>query len=250
MLKLIITLTALHLISAACCAQQAKPFIPAKGEIIFEQREIVGDSDSLQFSVNKMLDEAYNVAEQERAIDGIETTIEEKETALSMARAGLTGAMSGSKPVRLHHVFKHKVIVGYTTMDNNIIGDYTIIDTQAATTTMLAKKDSSFAYMPNRPYEYTAFTNVEIKEYRNETKTIGGYTCFRVRYAYRENDEYLAQFQAVKELWVTEAINSLYHPVIREKEILQKYYPLEITESTDVFKGHKTIYRLVSVSVW
>jgi hypothetical protein len=42
-----------------------------------------------------------------------------------------------------------------------------------------------------------------------------------------------------KELWVTENIKSLYHPVLKYKTILQKYYPLEISESIEEMNGIK-----------
>lgn len=68
----------------------------------------------------------------------------------------------------------------------------------------------------------------ELVEYRNETKNILGYKCFKVimRNKKKQNESRLIIYDF--EMYVTEDISINYSPISRYKEILEKYYPLEI----------------------
>jgi hypothetical protein len=57
------------------------------------------------------------------------------------------------------------------------------------------------------------------------------------------------QYKQIRELWVTTQINCKYHPIINEKEVLLKYYPLEIIESSEMMEGYITSYTLESLTV-
>ncbi|VXC11271.1 conserved hypothetical protein [Flavobacterium sp. 9AF] len=50
-------------------------------------------------------------------------------------------------------------------------------------------------------------------------------------------------------MWVTTQIKCNYHPVINEKDILIKYYPLEIVESFEGLEGQITTYTLDKISI-
>ena len=52
-----------------------------------------------------------------------------------------------------------------------------------------------------------------------------------------------------RELWVTNQIRCNFHPVINEKDILIKYYPLEIVESFEGLEGQITTYTLDKISI-
>jgi hypothetical protein len=41
-------------------------------------------------------------------------------------------------------------------------------------------------------------------------------------------------------MWVSNKIKSEFQPVVNDKIILDKYYPLEIIETTDMFNGYKS----------
>lgn len=70
--------------------------------------------------------------------------------------------------------------------------------------------------------------NFEIIEYRNETKLILGYQCFKVLVRKKfQSNLHLTIYDI--EMYVTEDIKVSYSPITRSKEILDKYYPLEIT---------------------
>jgi len=84
---------------------------------------------------------------------------------------------------------------------------------------ILGKRQLTLSPTPN---------DYEIIEYRDETKLILGYECFKVvlKKKFQEN-LHLTIYDV--EMYVTEAIKLNYSPVTRYKEILKKYYPLEIT---------------------
>ena len=90
---------------------------------------------------------------------------------------------------------------------------------------------------------------INLKEFRNETKVINGFKCFKVKYQYKDDsDPELEMLSTIttstRELWVTESIKSLYHPVINDFQILEKYYPLLIIQYSDEIKGFQTEYKL------
>lgn len=87
---------------------------------------------------------------------------------------------------------------------------------------------------------------LSINEYRSQSKSIVGYRCFKVAYTYKEQSEEYAGFMPsityTRTLWVTESIRSPFHSVVNRKEILSKYYPLEITEEVLGVRGFVTKY--------
>ena len=87
---------------------------------------------------------------------------------------------------------------------------------------------------------------INLKEFRNETKVINGFKCFKVKYQYKDDSdpEFEMLSTSTRELWVTESIKSLYHPVINDYQILEKYYPLLIIQYSDDIKGFQTEYKL------
>lgn len=86
-----------------------------------------------------------------------------------------------------------------------------------------------------------------ISEYREEKKIINNINCFKVIVSYTEInlDEDFPQINTImdeknyneEELWVTEDIMSIYHPAYEVKEILEKYYPLEISNKNSFMDG-------------
>lgn len=67
----------------------------------------------------------------------------------------------------------------------------------------------------------------EIVEYKNITKLILGYQCFKVLVKKKfKNNSHLTIYDM--EMYVTEDINLKFSPICSYKEIINKYYPLEI----------------------
>lgn len=105
------------------------------------------------------------------------------------------------------------------------------------------------------PYIFEKIKDLKIQEFRKEKKKIQGIECFKIRCLYSQITEY-EKFDEVSsfpdeidhiesEIWVTENIKSTYHPAFKVKEILEKYYPLEIIEKNSEAPGRirKTILK-------
>lgn len=50
-------------------------------------------------------------------------------------------------------------------------------------------------------------------------------------------------------MWVTDKIKSLYHPIVFDKAILEKYYPLEILETQNDIRGFERRFRLEKIEL-
>lgn len=89
-----------------------------------------------------------------------------------------------------------------------------------------------------------------INEFRNEKKIIQGIECFKIVVTAQDdigNEEMPDFFRNLKTeytMYVTDRIKCSFHPVVWYKIILDKYYPLEITESNEVLKGSVYKYEL------
>ena len=76
-------------------------------------------------------------------------------------------------------------------------------------------------------------------------ENIIGNNCYKAIATYTEieeavNDPEFPEFNKPEEyievkleMWVTKDIKTLYHPVLKVKEILENFYPLEINESNN-----------------
>lgn len=95
---------------------------------------------------------------------------------------------------------------------------------------------------------------VEIIENREDTKRILNYNCYKVvlkeKQVYLLGDidvDYSGVFEdkyIITEMYVTDEIQSYFHPLIFDKVILKKYYPLEIKVYNGALKGS---YKLMIV---
>ena len=235
----ILTIFLISLITSA----QNKPFTPTKGKFVFSEQTIMEDASTYCKSVKALVSDAGKTAEKEgTTVD----TVQLNQIAAVIEKDHL------SPKNQKHFDFKDGIIVSYQTFEEKIRGDYKLIDVKNATTSMLAKKDSTTIYLKDRPYQYSENEVVSLKEFKNETRTIQGYKCYRVVATIKEkgsSSELLNNSLTYKDLWVTDVIKCLYHPVIYEKAILQKYYPLEIKEYSDLLKGVVTLYVLDTITL-
>lgn len=146
-----------------------------------------------------------------------------------------------------HHIFKSDVIVSYKTFENKVYGNYNFIDTKTGLMKMVSKKDSSTVFLKNQPFydKYSKGIIIDISEDHNDTKNIKGYNCFKVNVTITikiyENDSSSPTISKKYQLYVTDKIKCIYHPVPLPKEILMKYYPLEIIEIMDPMRTEYTI---------
>ena len=130
---------------------------------------------------------------------------------------------------------------------------FRIIDKSKETYSILYAKDSSLIEK-NRRYQFEN-RKVDLKIFKDSIKEIGGYKCFKVLYVEKENFEYngiqLSKLypnnRVFTEMYVTDSIESNYHPTINNKFILDKYYPLEIRYYSNLFKGKETTLKVTSL---
>lgn len=98
---------------------------------------------------------------------------------------------------------------------------------------------------------------LKVSEDKKNKKIIKGYDCYKVIYEYKENNEHADEEYKIyakntiyqREMWVTEKIKSLYHPIVFDKIILEKYYPLEILETQSDIKGFERRFKLEKIEL-
>ena len=103
----------------------------------------------------------------------------------------------------------------------------------------------------SRALNYSGNTIHDLKVLKEHTKMIRNYKCFKVIYTYSENNTadvdfsaFMGNFKVTREMWVTSQIKAMLHPIINDQEILSKYYPLEIIETSEMSKGKITHYEV------
>jgi len=158
----------------------------------------------------------------------------------------IAGEIEGAKKVKTYHKYQDSLIISYKTEEDKMIGDYTVINRNSGTYSKLAKKDSTTFYIKNKPYSFRKEYGVEIKEYRNIKKEIHDFPCFKVVVKVLINTSEVKEY-IIYNLFVTEKLSSLYHPVFKVKSVLEKYYPLDIEETQSNIKGIETRYKLVYI---
>lgn len=233
---------------------QKKVIQPKKGEIIFVSENIKQNKElfeqTMKKNQNQLITQVLASIEKEGEIDSAILKRGKGLDSIQLFGLGIT-----ENPATYHHAYEDSLIRSYQSNKGNIIGDYTLIDLKKSTFVMQAKIDRSIIYTQPEPYAYVKNKDVTITEYRNERKNILGYDCFKVIYKYKINGEdgdlppIIANEFQTTEFWVTEKIQSLFHPVCREKEILVKYFPLQIIETSSLFKGMITAKTLKSITL-
>ncbi len=150
----------------------------------------------------------------------------------------------------LHYKFQDSLIISHVTVNNEIRGDYRIINKNKNTFHYLAKIDSTTTYFKNTPYKYRSEKGLIINEFRNEKKIINGIKCFKIVVVAKDDldeeemPEFLRNLTTEYTMYVSDRIKCPYHPVVWYKKILEKYYPLELIESSEFSKGSITKYEL------
>lgn len=198
-------------------AQTNKPFTPTKGEIVF--REISKITD------RKLFDDFLKKSKEKF-----------KE---SLKKSLLRDAENKGKEKQIQEM---------------IVAATDAID-------FVYKEDSTeiYQYKFDEPIKQSFSEHVILKivEDRSSKKIISGYDCYKVIYEYKENNEgndenyieFIRNTIYKREMWVTDKIRSLYHPVVFEKSILEKYYPLDILETQSDIKGYERKFILQTLTL-
>lgn len=250
--KLLLIYTCLILSGVICYAQQKK-ISPIKGEIIFSSFSVIPDSSFFVKSLKES--QKRLVSHLVKKFDYNDSNIDTAEILSLMGNHMFPSISTHEKDY--HYLYKDSSIKSHQTDDSQKSRKFSIIDTQKSIITYIdVFEDDTVAMDPIR-FPYTNIKEENLQEFRNEKRIINGYECFKVIYTYKiafsEEEDHLEVIsnneQSTATYWVTEKIQSLFHPVCAEKSILKKYYPLEIAYNSPFHKGLTLTYKLKSINL-
>lgn len=222
---------------------QNKAIIPKLGIIIFEKKEIITDNQLYQVSLQE-LKKNMITALKESIVQEILTDNKKIDTTqLNMMIKMLSdnfdqmyNMANANEKIKFHLKLNDSLITKFQTI-NDYSENEEIINIKSGLV-------QGSEYNTNDD----SVEIIKLQEFKNETKVIQGFKCFKIILTYKENEEAFSDFMRnythYREMWVTDKIKFIYHPVINQKEILEKYYPLEIIEYSDALKGYTINYEL------
>jgi len=241
------------LFSILCFSQQTK-FKPQKGEITFASFSVIPDTTYFTNSLKESHTRLVN-----HLVKKLDLPSDEK-----IDTAGLISLMdSNIKPsifseiADYKHVYKDSIIESTKTVGKQQASIFSIIDIKQSRYMDISVMGEDTSATEPSDFQYIKLTEEDINEFRTEKKTINGYECFKVTLNYKlsfnEDEEHLETLtnneKCYAVYWVTENIDSIFHPVCREKIILEKYFPLEISYVNPLHKGVILNYKLKSISL-
>ena len=215
-----------------------KTIIPRNGDIVFVKKEIITDTLLYKTSYakvfDKMLPEMKKEILTERGYGNSQipdaVNLEVNQILEMMKLIVLEDIVSDKSKnlIKYHHAYKNSEIEEFISVN----GEKKILDIND-----YGNDDLLFI--------------TEVKEYKNETKIIKDFKCYKVVVYYFNLDEPpgLKSLLNVMELWVTESIKSHSHPFIKSNKILNKYFPLEIKHNIKGVEGMYTSYELLDFSL-
>lgn len=236
--KNIILPTLILFLGLSIHAQSKKSFVPTKGEIVFKEISKITDrkafDETIKISKQKFKESLITSLFKEPENKGREKEIEQLVTS-SSEMLGTIGFSEDSLQT-YHHEYNNSQIRNFAMEGQEILRDDEISEN-------------------NYPYSSKIILKTTVD--KHSKKNINGYDCYRVTYEYKENEKtededfmkYAGNMIYKREMWVTDKIKSLYHPVIYEKEILEKYYPLDILETQSDVKGFETRFVLQKITL-
>ncbi|WP_296151641.1 hypothetical protein [uncultured Flavobacterium sp.] len=240
-MKLLYIITAIIL--PTVLFSQNRTIVPLLGTIVFNSKEIITNEKLYAISLKEfkkgMMEGIEEEVILERLTSGIKTDSVQLKEAMEMAEENLSILFEIKNNMQYRHELKDNIINSIQSFNGEVL-ENNIIDTKTG------MKDNIEYYSLNKV--------VDLREFKNERKKINGYDCFKITYSYREEsisglNDFLSGYINHRELWVTEKIKCAFHPVINDRLILEKYYPLEITEHSDAIKGCETKYSLVNINI-
>ena len=256
----------------AIVTAQNNTIVPKNGTIVFNKQEIITDTLAYRASNKKMLKEMFlsnniNVKNKIQTKDTLQFNQAMDELLKS---ADLFEEMIFNEPAENKAVVMiyYKDSINYHwTNDYGVIGSENIINIKAfpepqtkfraAIQKLIENNDDVYSERKEYDYYYSNNKIIEIKENKKETKKVNGFDCFKVIYTFIEDgldetDEFanfMKKYPQTREIWVTNKIKSPFHPIVREKEIIEKYYPLEIKQYSKEFKGIEENYTITTFSL-
>lgn len=222
---------------------QNETIVPRNGTIVFKSKNVVTDEKLYEESFNDF--KAYIIsayAEETIKINLLTgSTYPNDWESLEINFSAFYPLNNNTRTYKYYHKFRNNVIYQYETLNDEIRRRITIDIITGLT-------DDGF-----ENYRYYSYDEIiDIKEFPNDIKIINGYKCFKVIYFLKEDRNAIFDHRGYinsRELWVTDKIKCAYHPVIHDRIILEKYYPLEINEYFNVLKGYVKKYELIKLEI-
>ncbi|TKC13137.1 hypothetical protein FA048_05860 [Pedobacter polaris] len=242
-------------LTIAVSAQQKK-IIPKKGEVVFTSENIILDEVLFNATMKGIQQKMINHLRAKLELEGnqkIDTTLLQQFISTNI----MADYMVQQKHKNSHHVYENRFIKSFESADETIPHSFSYINQDSSNYVRRQVLDGDTSETEATAFEYQKNRDITIKEFKQEQKIINGFKCFKVTYQYKEDfdgDEELGAIlttneYSTTEFWVTTDIQSLFHPVCRIKEILVKYYPLEISQQSSLAKGFKIIHRLKNITL-
>ncbi len=157
--------------------------------------------------------------------------------------------------------FQHKIesnLIQYFAYDSIVTRDYEIINLKSGSLKVFAT-DSTTVLNDFKEYPFYDSKIINIKVNKNIKKTILGFDCFQVIVDYYEfNDfreesqdydfeKFMSKYPNQMTLWVTNEIKLNYHPIVKFKSILEKFYPIQVEIVGGISKSSVDIFTMESI---
>lgn len=234
---LILILTICNLLNA-----QNDTIVPKNGAIVFIKKEVITDTLLYKNSYEKVFDKALLEATKEALMERgykngqIPDSISQQLNKMfAMVKSLAMEDIITNEPqnvIKYHHSYNNSEIEEFISVNDENLEKKKITD--------------SIDFQDD---DLLVITGIE--EYKNETKTIKGFKCYRVVMYYFDFGEPagLRSLLNIMELWVTENIKSKFHPFIKSNEILEKYFPLQVKHSIKDVEGRYTSFEILDFSL-
>lgn len=224
---------------------QNKTIVPTKGTIVFQSKNIIFDEKLYGKSFNNFKTYILKAIKSDTQDVGVEAEIshsnEIEEQMIEDTFNAFFSFKDQTKKFKYFQEMRGSFIYCYETLNGKPVGSRMLDISTGATDDIL--KD--FEY-------YSKDEILSLQEFPEQIKIINGYECFKVIYFLKENtnailDNLSNGFINYREIWVTTKIKCKYHPVINDRLILEKYYPLEINEYYNLLEGFYKKYELIKL---
>jgi hypothetical protein len=233
---------------------QNKTIVPKFGTVVFLSKTTINDKVLFEKSKKEFIKKFFDslkentVIEQQlngKKVDTIQISSLINQKAIAITPFLEAELFKDENGYRFIHEFQDSIITQFKINNNNIKEDLLTLNTK----TRIFSNDLTKDY-----YDYSDDNIIDIKEFRNEVKNINNFKCFKIIYTYSEPDvdefsTLMSSYVNKREMWVTDKIKSDFHPIINDKQILESYYPLEITEYSDMMKGCIKEYKIEKIDL-
>lgn len=224
---------------------QNNSFVPKKGEIIFKRTTNITNQKQLDSSLQAYKNNAIKELLNQGFGGDFESLSPKADTASTISFVEMH--MSSYKQITLGLDSNQQKLSYNLVFRDSVIGKYRRSEYDVKNFKQIRVKDSLIFGINNGSSNYSkknkykiSYTEGVITEYPNDVKNIKGYNCFKVNFSANN---------FTMSLYVTKLIKSYYHPCFNIKQILDNYYPLEITTTQNKIKGLKNIFELTKISL-